>query len=82
MRIFFFEKRIGLEIFNFCSFSRFRKIVLHNKNINKTRRPEIKKKPCTVLKKIISQIISQNFCKIELNPEKLEFLELVLAVNV
>ena len=40
---FFFKKRMGLEIFNFCWFSRFRKIVLHNKNINKTRRPEIKK---------------------------------------
>ena len=34
------------------------------------------------LKKIISQIISQNFCDMELNPKELQLLGQALVINV
>ena len=55
--------------------SRFRKIVLHNKIINKTRSTKIKKIPHTILETIISRIISWSFCKIRFNAEEMELLE-------
>ena len=36
---------------------------------------KMKNIPHSVLKKIISQIISQNFCKVGLNPKEFELLE-------
>ena len=41
----------------------------------KLDRQKIEKIPHTVLEKIISQIIPQNFYKVGLNPEELELLE-------
>ena len=41
----------------------------------KTQTTKIKKIPPTVFKKVISQVISQNLCKIGINPKELEFLE-------
>ena len=41
----------------------------------KTQTTKIKKIPPSVFKKVISQVISQNFCKIGINPKELEFLE-------
>ena len=37
--------------------------------------------PHMVLETIISRIISQNFCKIGLNPEELELLEYALVIT-
>ena len=47
----------------------------------KLDRQKIKKIPYTVLDTIISQIISQNFCKTELNPEELELLDYALVIT-
>ena len=47
----------------------------------KLDRQKIKKIPHTVLETIISQIISQNFYKIGLNPEELELLESALVIT-
>ena len=53
----------------------FRKIVFHNKVINKTRKTKkIKKIPHSILEEIISQIILANFYKVGLNPEELQLL--------
>ena len=41
----------------------------------KTQTTKIKKIPPSVFKKVISQVISQNFCKTGINPKELEFLE-------
>ena len=43
--------------------------------VNKRQKTRIKKIPHIVLETIISQIISWNFCKIELNPREFELLE-------
>ena len=50
----------------------FGKIVHLHKIVNKTRTTKNKKIPHTVLEKIISQIISSNFCKTEFNSGELE----------
>ena len=54
---------------------KFPKIVHHNKIIKRSEQQKIKKIPHNVLKKLSSQMNSQNFCKIELNSEKLELLK-------
>ena len=55
-----------------------KKLLFAIKLLKKLDRQKIKKIPHRVLEKIISQIISQNFCKIGLNPEELELLECAL----
>ena len=56
--------------------SRFRKIVFFAaKLLIKRERQKIKKILQSVLEKIISQIILQNFCEIRLNPKEMELLE-------
>ena len=61
--------------------SRCRKIVLHNKIVNKTRWTKVKKIRHTILQTIISRIISWSFCKIGFNAEELELLEYALVIT-
>ena len=59
-----------------------RKIVFLNKIINKTRKAKNEVNSVTVLEKIISKIIWQNFRKIGLNPKELELLDLAVVMII
>ena len=59
----------------------FRKIVLHNKIINKTRSTKNQENFAHHLERVIPQIISENVCKIALKTEELELLEYALVVT-
>ena len=59
-----------------------RKIVFLNKIIDKTRKAKNEVNSVTVLEKIISKIIWQNFRKIGLNPKELELLDLAVVMII
>ena len=59
-----------------------RKIVFLNKIINKTRKAKNEVNSVTVLEKVISKIIWQNFRKIGLNPKELELLDLAVVMII
>ena len=70
-----------LEIFPFWWFYGSKKSFLTTKLLIKREIQKIKKIPHTILDKIFSQIISQNFYKIGLNPKELELLEKALVIT-
>ena len=72
---------MSLEIFNFRWFYGSEKLFFSMKLLIKLDRQKTKKIPHTVLETIILQIISQNFCKIELKPEELQLLEYALVIT-
>ena len=72
---------MGLEKFKFGWFWGSEKLLFTIKLSIKLDRQKIKKIPHTVLETIISQIMSQNFCKIGLNSEELELLEYALVIT-
>ena len=59
-----------------------KKLFFTIKLLIKLDRQKIKKILHTVLETIISRIISQNFCKIGLNPGELELLENALVITL
>ena len=67
---------LSLRVSRCLTFGNFKLFFKTNKIINKWEQQKFKKIPHTVLEKIFSQnLISENFCKIELNPKDLELLE-------
>ena len=58
----------------------FQKIFLHNEIINKTRSQNNKKISHSVLERVTSKTILQDFWKIALKPEELELMEYVLLI--
>ena len=56
---------MGLDKYNFWWFYGFEKLFFTTKLLIKHKQQKIKKTQHTVKEKIISQIISQNFCKME-----------------
>ena len=71
----FFKKINELRDINFWWFYRSEKLFFTTKLIKKREQQKIEKIPHTILEKIISQTILQNFCKTGLNPKELGLLE-------
>ena len=72
---------MGLEIFNFRWFFGSEKLFFTVKLLIKLDWQKIKKIPHTNLETIMSQIILQIFCKIELNLGELKLLECALVIT-
>ena len=70
-----FLKYMGLEIYNFWWFHGSEKLFFKGKLLIKPKQQKFKEISLTILDKIISQVISQNFYKIGLSPKELELLE-------
>ena len=71
----FFSNKWVSRHLTFGDFTVPKKLFLRTKSLLKHTQQKIKKTLHILLEKIILHIISQNFCKIGLNPKELDLLE-------